>query len=101
MTFENSYFRMKLVFDEEKVTKDGKYDIDVMYEWLDKICSDTWFKKTGKGEYELIDHDEIGSILVLISRFEQQSWLIPNLKSWKTYCEEEGEVDALKVVLND
>jgi hypothetical protein len=94
-------FRMVLEFDENKVLKDSNYDIEQMYDWLDKICLDTWFDVIGKGEYELINNDVIGTLLVLVSRFKKQSWLIPNLKTWKTFDDEDGEQDALKFILED
>lgn len=40
---------MVLEFDENKVLKDSNYDIEQMYDWLDKICLDTWFDVIGKG----------------------------------------------------
>lgn len=52
-------------------------------------------------EYELINNDVIGTLLVLVSRFKKQSWLIPNLKTWKTFDDEDGEQDALKFILED
>ncbi|MGN0328526.1 MAG: hypothetical protein ACI4D4_06060 [Lachnospira sp.] len=96
-------FTMKFEFDEEKLKKnDPDLNIEQCYQWLDEICTDTRFTKTSLGEYVLNDgEDEIGSLLVLIGRFEQQSWLYSNLKSWKTFDDEEGEQDALKVVLKD
>lgn len=69
-------------------------------EWLDDICTHTNFKKVGEGEYEIDEEaDFLGSLMLLIGKIESQSWLVPGLDSWTTYCEEEGEVDALKELL--
>ena len=95
-------FTMKLEFDKDKLAKDPELDYEIVMEWLDKICEDTYFIKIGTGEYKLQDdEDSIGALLVLISRFKKQSWLIQNLKTWKTFDDEEGEQDALKTVLED
>lgn len=94
-------FTMKFEFDKEKLKKNvPDLTIEQCCQWLDEICTDTRFTKIGKCEYKLNDGvDDIGTLIILISRFKQQSWLIPNLKSWKTFDDEEGEQDALKVVL--
>lgn len=96
-------FTMKFEFDEKKLKKnEPDLDIEQCYQWLDEICKETRFTKTALGEYVLNDgEDDIGSLLVLIGRFKKQSWLIPNLKLWKTFDDEEGEQDALKVMLED
>jgi hypothetical protein len=95
-------FTMKLEFDQDKLAKDPELDPELVVEWLDKICEDTYFIKIGTGEYKLQDdEDPIGALLVLISRFKKQSWLIQNLKTWQTFDDEEGEQDALKTVLED
>lgn len=61
-----------------------------MMKALDKICTDTNYIKIGEGEYLLKeDADSIGTLLVLLSRFEQQSWLFPNMKSWTILDDEE------------
>ena len=92
-------FKMKIEFDQDKLALIPEFGNEQAMEWLDIICEDTWFIKTGAGEYLLPDsEDPIGVLVVLISRVKQQSWLIPNLKSWKTYDDEEGEQDALKAV---
>ena len=66
-------------------------------EWLDKICEDTYFIKIGTGEYKLQDDENpIGALLVLISRFKKQSWLIQNLKTWKTFDDEGRRTGCFK-----
>ena len=96
-------FTMKFEFDEEKLKKnDPDLDIELVMEWLDEICTDTRFTKIGKCKYKLNDGvDDIGTLIILISRFKQQSWLIPNLKSWLTFSDDEGVQDDLSVVLEE
>lgn len=95
-------FRMKLEFDQDKLAKNPELNNELVMEWLDKICEETCFNKTGEGEYILRENeDPMGVLIVLISRFRQQSWLIQNLKTWKTFDDEDGEQDALKTILGD
>lgn len=96
-------FSMKFEFDPDKLKmNEPDMTIEQCYDWLDEICEETFYTKTALGEYSLNDsEDDMGSLLVLIGRLKKQSWLIPNLKSWKTFDDEEGEQDALKVMLVD
>jgi hypothetical protein len=93
--------KIKLELDKEKIINENLYSYEQMMSSLDKICSDTDFVKEAAGEYRLSDDaDSIGSLLVLISRFERQSWLIPNIKTW-TYIDDDGsEENALDTYLN-
>lgn len=71
--------------------------------WRGKVKEGwTRFTKISNGEYLLNDGaDEVGTLLILTGRFEHQSWLYSNLKLWKTFDDEEGKQDVLKVVLED
>lgn len=51
-------FTMKLEFDQDKLAKDPELDYELVMEWLDKICEDTYFIKIGTGEYKLQDDEE-------------------------------------------
>ncbi len=83
-----------------ELNKESQYPYDLMVESLDKICRDTNFTKDDYGEYSLSNNaDPIGSLLVLISRFESQSWLIPNIKTWTVIHDDGIEEDALKTYM--
>lgn len=90
-------------FSENKIHENTP-DLKIIdcYKMLDKICDDSNFNKIEKGIYNLKDgEDDIGALLVLVSRLKKQSWLIPNLKTWKIFDNEDGEQDALKFILED
>lgn len=56
-------FTMKLEFDQDKLAKDSELDYELVMEWLDKICEDTYFIKIGTGEYKLQDDENpIGAL---------------------------------------
>ena len=89
---------MKIELDKDKIAADSFATYEEMMEDIDQICADTYFHKTGHGEYELNEGaDLVGAIFVLVSRFRQQIWLIPVIKLWNV-VEGDGYVeDALAV----
>ena len=91
---------MKIELDKDKINTDGFATYDEMLAAVDKICSDTFFHKIGPGEYVLEkNHDSMGSLLILISRFRQQLWLLPVIKSWFVTGDDGCEIDALETYL--
>lgn len=92
-------FKMKFEFDNDKLIKNNpEISMDIAMQMLDKVCTDTRFDKIGDCEYELQkDCNVVGTLLILTSRFDKQTWLYPNLKSWTTY-DGECEQDALKIM---
>ena len=59
------------------------------------------FKEARKNGLNFNGQAYLVTFPVLVSRFKKQSWLIPNLKTWKTFDDEDGEQDALKFILED
>ncbi|MBR6469000.1 MAG: hypothetical protein IKS84_01365 [Lachnospiraceae bacterium] len=92
--------RIRIELNKDKISREAIYPYDKMVSSLDTICKDTNFIKAGPGEYSLDkDADSIGSLLVLISRFESQSWLIPNIRTWTVINDDGIEEDALKTYM--
>jgi hypothetical protein len=92
--------KIKIELDKRKIAREKIYPYEKMLTSLDKICQDTSFIKESLGEYRLSDDaDSVGSLLVLISRFESQSWLIPNIKSWTITDDDGQEEDALQTLM--
>ena len=89
---------MKFKFDEEKLENNSNLSIELLTALLDDICINTRFVKTGICEYELPENEStVGTLLILSARFDKQSWLYPNLKSWKVY-EDGEELAALRII---
>lgn len=80
-------YEVKSSVEDFHSKNDPDLTIEQCCQWLDEICTDTRFTKIGKCKYKLNDGvDDIGTLIILISRFKQQSWLIPNLKSCPCGC---------------
>ena len=89
-------FSMTLESDHEKIAREGRFSVEEFDSLLRKICLDTNFKESSPGHYYLDESsDELGRMLVLDVKFEKLGYIIPNLKTWLTYSEEEGEVNQL------
>jgi len=86
---------MKFKFDEEKLENNSDLSVELLTALLDDICMNTRFVKAGICEYELPESES--TLLILSARFDRQSWLYPNLKSWKVY-EDGEEQDALRIM---
>lgn len=99
---DKSMLKMKFKFDEEKLKiNNPDLGVELLTELLDDICLNTRFIKTGICEYELPeDESTVGTLLILSARFDKQSWLYPNLKSWKVF-EDGEEHDALRIMTEE
>lgn len=98
---DKSMLKMKFKFDEEKLENNSNLSVELLTALLDDICMNTRFVKTGICEYELPeDESTVGTLLILSARFDKQSWLYPNLKSWKVF-EDGEEQDALRIMTEE
>lgn len=89
-------FSMTIESDHNKIKQDGRFSIDEFDTLIRNICLDTNFYENAPGHYYLDEkEDELGSMLVLDAKFDVLGYIVPNLKTWITYSEEEGEVDQL------
>lgn len=90
-------FSMTIESDHEKIKQDGRFSVEEFDSLVRNICLDTKFQERSPGHYYLDDSlDELGRMLVLDTKFEKVGYIVPNLKKWITYSEEEGEVDQLE-----
>lgn len=89
-------FKMVIESNHEKLQNEGLYNIEQFDKTIRDICLETNFTETSPNHYTLSDkYDEIGRMMVLNARFKVAKCVIPNLKTWLTYSDEEGEVNWL------
>jgi hypothetical protein len=74
--------KMKIVFDEEKVKREGKYDINSMYDIVDDYFIKHNLSKIGKGEYADRGNKDDYAMIVNTVDFEKLDWFKNNLSSW-------------------
>ena len=78
--------KMEIAFDEEKVRREGKWDIEKMYGFVDKFFAEHRMSKAGKGMYNgTNDKDEFALMGIAIGRFRKTEWFTENVKVWNWY----------------
>lgn len=92
---DDTMFTMIIESDPEKLKRNGM-DVDEFNKLLKIICWGTGFVEDSPNHYHLDENeDEIGAMVVLMAKFDKLGYIIPNLSTWITYCEEDGEIDHL------
>lgn len=92
---DDTKFTMIIESDPEKLKRNGM-DVDEFNELLKIICYGTGFIEDSPNHYHLDENeDEIGAMVVLMAKFDKLGYIVPNLSTWITYDEEDGEVDHL------
>jgi hypothetical protein len=77
--------KMKIVFDEEKVKREGKYDINSMYDIVDDYFNKKNLTKIARGEYgDTGISSDYGKLWASID-FRKLDWFKSNLESWTFY----------------
>ncbi|MCL2019628.1 MAG: hypothetical protein FWG70_07700 [Oscillospiraceae bacterium] len=76
--------RMEIEFDEEKVKRENKYDIDKMWAKVDEFMLVKYkLKKTAPGVYsDYPGYDGYGKFFVFTAHFEKRDWFMNSLKRW-------------------
>ncbi|GHU43568.1 hypothetical protein FACS1894111_09380 [Clostridia bacterium] len=78
--------KMEIVFDEEKVRREGKWDIEKMYSVVDEFFAEHRMTKDEKGLYiGTGDKDEFAFMGVAYLSFRDEKWFTENVKKWNWY----------------
>ena len=81
---------MKIVFDEDKVRRDGKYNIDKMYASIDRDFATFSIPKIGRGVYQSQGHrSDYSHFMSVCMAYRGIEWFMENVASW---IWEDGEV---------
>ena len=82
-TLPQTSMKMKIVFDEEKIRREGKYDVDKMYASIDKSFEELDIPKVDRGVYQAKGKSKdfsrfMGAILGL----SKAEWVMDNISDW-------------------
>jgi hypothetical protein len=77
-------FRMEIAFDEEKIRREGKYDISKMWAMIVEFMLKKYrLKKTAPGVYsDYSGYDGYGVLMGFAAWFENYSWFMDNIEKW-------------------
>ncbi|RBQ27623.1 hypothetical protein [Arcobacter sp. CECT 9188] len=91
-------YGIKIVMDEEKILREGKYTLEEIYKNIDDLAKFSRMKKIDK--YNYVSKNDTPSDLgcFAYSNLEEQDWFIDNVKEWLWLDKEDGIDDILKVL---
>ena len=74
---------MKIVFDEEKVRRDGKYDIEKMYASIDKAFDGWGIPKIDRGVYQTKGlNSDYTNFMSFCMGMRRVSWFMEYIDKW-------------------
>lgn len=87
---------VRLILDEQKIAKEGKYNVDKMYEYIDEKA-DKYLTKVGKGEYQCYGNEQdLSNMGIFNLQFlSNQEWFTKNVKKWE-WIEDDYIVDMIQ-----
>ena len=84
-----SMMKMLIKFDEEKIEREGEYDLEKMEEFLNKDFSEMGIYKDEEGLYTNGDFVTFGSMVLVLS---EADWFMDNATEWLWY-DSAGQAD--------
>ncbi|MCH5336545.1 MAG: hypothetical protein J1D99_03900, partial [Campylobacter sp.] len=89
----------RFVLDEEKILREDKYDLDKMYELIEKMAKECGLIKIDKNTYHCKgDKEDLGRLGSFIYKgLIKCDWFTLNVKEWDWLSEKEGN----ETLLND
>ena len=87
----------KIVIDEEKVLREKKYKLDVIYEYLDKLAKQCDLIKIDKNTFHAKgDENDLANLGLFMCRYAvENEWLTKNIKEWICINERSGDEDMV------
>ena len=82
----------KIVIDEEKVIREKKYKLDVIYEYLDKLAKQCDLIKIDKNTFHAKgDENDLANLGLFIYKHAiKNEWITKNVKEWVWISQKEG-----------
>ena len=93
-------YGIKIVMDEEKIIREGKYTLEEIYKNIDDLAEFSRMKKIDK--YYYVSKNDTPSDLgcFVWSNLEEQDWFIDNVKEWLWLDKIEGVHDIIDFYKN-
>ena len=87
----------KIVLDEEKILKEGKYNLENMYKTIDEFAKESGMIKIDKEVYHCKGAKyDLGCMTLFIYKYLIDSeWFTKNVKEWIWISEKEGNSDLI------
>lgn len=87
----------RIMLDEEKILKEGKYDLEKMYALIDEVALETGLIKIDKHTYHCKGNEKDLACLgiFLYKNLIRCDWFTLNVKEWYWLSEKEGNKDLI------
>ncbi len=89
----------RIVLDEEKIKREGKYNLEKIYKNIDEIAEESGLIKKNKYTY-ICKGDEKDLAALGIFNFQnlvEEEWFTKNVKEWTLINRKEGNEDLIEV----
>jgi len=91
-------YGMRIVMDEEKILKEDIYDLDKIYEAIDKIAIYSEMKKVDKNYYVSMNNSPVDLGVFAWTNLQKKEWFMENVKEWLWLDKIEGISDVLEYI---
>ena len=87
----------KIVIDEEKVLREKKYKLDVIYEYLDKLAQQCNLIRIDKNTFHAKgDENDLANVGLFVYKHAiKNEWITKNVKEWTWISQREGNSNII------
>lgn len=92
----------RIVLDEEKIIKEGKYDLNKLYQKIDEIAEYVGLIKKNKYTYICQGNEKDLAALGIFNfmNLVEKEWFTKNVKEWTWIDGKEGDTDLIESCKN-
>lgn len=82
--------------DEEKILREKKYDLDAIYEIIDRVAKRAELTKKSKNHFVFDGENAPAHVGIFVfNHMSKYEWFTKNLKSWEWLDDDEGNDDIM------
>lgn len=86
----------KIVLDEEKIAKEGKYNMDNLYQQIENYAKENDLIKIDRNTYRgKCDRNDLNRLFIFIHLVREDISLTTNMKQWLWTKENEKDLDII------
>ena len=87
----------KIVIDEEKVLREKKYKLDVIYEYLDRLAEQCNLIRIDKNTFHTKgDENDLANLGLFVYKHAiKNEWITKNVKEWVWISQKEGDSNII------
>ena len=87
----------RIVMDEDKIKKEGKYDLDKLYQNIDELAEHAGLIKKNKYTYICQGNEKDLAALGIFNfmNLVEEEWFTKNVKEWIWIDRKEGDTDLI------